>query len=230
MQLAVYLDYLHTEIQIQRLLERQTQRENPALMEIAAQLLSSFMTLAKQRDRTSDVNRDFSWGVNIPRGFILIIPNPNTILQIFIYGLPSAGVLARFLQRYTRLDRTFPTSISRADLIRNLSEFVSCLEWVARSGEGNHIPCDRAGKILTRLLAEVLNGGRGSANDRLDAGNDTYLAFSADADMLPSPNSGAVLNECISAFGGGEDMWAWCDGMNVDWSSLLGEEHGSLTF
>lgn len=62
-QLTVYLDYLHSEIQLQRLLERQTHRESLKLIETAAQLLSAFLALARRRDRTSEVNRDFSWSV-----------------------------------------------------------------------------------------------------------------------------------------------------------------------
>lgn len=65
MLLAVYLDYLHSEIQLQRLLERQTNRESLRLIETAAQLFSSFLTLARRRDRTPDVNRDFSWSVRL---------------------------------------------------------------------------------------------------------------------------------------------------------------------
>lgn len=142
-------------------------------------------------------------------------------------------MLAKFLQRNTRLDRPFPKSLSRSELVRNLSEFLSCLEWVAASGEGNYIACDRAAKILTALLDENLNGSWSGGNDRTAGTADNNPGVITD-DLLPLLNGEDInLREHSPAlempYNGGEDLWGWFDGTNVDFMNL-GQEHLSHAF
>ena len=141
-------------------------------------------------------------------------------------------MLAKFLQRNTRLDRPFPESLSRSELVRNLSEFLSSLEWVAASGEGNYVACDRAAKILNALLDENLNGSWSGGNERT-------------ADITDN-NPGVITDDLLQLFNGGdenlrehspalemsydgEELWGWFDGMNVDLTTL-GQEHLSHAF
>lgn len=142
-------------------------------------------------------------------------------------------MLARFLKRVTRLDRPFPESLSRSELVRNLSEFVSCLEWVAASGEGNHIACDQAAKFLVALLDEVLNGSWSGSNEKYASAADKD-APSAPDDMTlrisGSENPGPQFPGADMVNSDGENFWGWFEGIDVDLNSILGEEHLNHSF
>lgn len=133
-----YLDYLHLEFQMQRIMRRQTQTAVPALLEISMKLLSTVLVFNKQRNQTYSVQRHY----------------PSIIL---FYCLPSAGVLALELRRCTLENVPLPSTVSRADLIRNLSVLISCLESVILPGDGNHKLCSELNKMLALVLDEVLN-------------------------------------------------------------------------
>ena len=137
MLLNAYLEYLHTEFQIQKLLQKQCQIQNPALFKVSVQLLAAVMVLTRQKDRSAEFLFDFSW-------------------TTLFYGLPSAGVLTGALQWYTRTGQQLPDSASRPEVIRNLSVFASSLEWTVRPGDGNYNLCMRASKTLARIIDEVL--------------------------------------------------------------------------
>jgi hypothetical protein len=50
-----------------------------------------------------------------------------------------------------------PDTITRAEVIRNLSVLTSCLEWIVLPGDGNHKLCSELNKMLALVLEEVLN-------------------------------------------------------------------------
>jgi len=133
-----YLDYLHLEFHMQRILRRQTQMAVPALLEICMKLLSTVLVLNKQRNQTYSVQRHYA-------------------SLILFYCLPSAGVLALELRRCTLENVPLPSTVSRADLIRNLSVLISCLDSVILPGDGNHRLCSELNKMLSLVLDEVLN-------------------------------------------------------------------------
>ena len=136
--IASYLDYLHTRFQTQRLLQRQTQQALPALLEIALKLLSTSLVSTKPNNRVYETRRHF----------------PTVIL---FYCFPVAGVLALELRRCTIEGVALPSTVSRADVIRNLSVLTSCLEWIVLPGDGNHKLCSELNKMITIVLDEVLN-------------------------------------------------------------------------
>jgi hypothetical protein len=76
---------------------------------------------------------------------------------ILFYCFPAAGVLALELRRCTIEGTALPSSVSRADVIRNLSVLTSCLEWIVLPGDGNHKLCSELNKMLAMVLDEVLN-------------------------------------------------------------------------
>jgi hypothetical protein len=123
---------------MQRILRQQTQTAVPALLEISMKLLSTVMVFNKQRNQTYHVQRHY----------------PSIIL---FYCLPSAGVLALELRRCTLENVPLPSTVSRADLIRNLSVLISCLDSVILPGDGNHKLCSELNKMLALVLDEVLN-------------------------------------------------------------------------
>lgn len=84
--------------------------------------------------------------------------------QILYFGLPSAAILSAELYRQTT-QQTQPQLLSpassipnlpRSELIRNLSVFVSAMEWASSPSDGNYSLCCRARRHLSRVLDEIL--------------------------------------------------------------------------
>lgn len=136
--ISAYLDYLHLHFLTQRLLHRQTQQALPALLELSLKLLSTSLVSTKPNNRVYETRRHF----------------PTVIL---FYCFPAAGVLALELRRCTIEGVPLPSTVSRADVIRNLSVLTSCLEWIVLPGDGNHKLCSELNKMLALVLDEVLN-------------------------------------------------------------------------
>ncbi|PVI00547.1 hypothetical protein DM02DRAFT_388285 [Periconia macrospinosa] len=134
-----YLEFLHMEFQIQRLLRRQTQTALPGLLEICMKLLLSTISILNRRG-----NREYF----VQRHFATIV---------LFYCLPSAGVLALELRRCTLENVQLPDTVSRADIIRNLSVLISCMDWSVFPEDGNHKLCRELNKMLSLVLDEVLN-------------------------------------------------------------------------
>ena len=141
--ISAYLEYLHMEFQMHRIMRRQTQTAIPAMLEVSMKLLSTVLVFNKiGRSQAYSIQRHF----------------PTVIL---FYCLPSAGVLALELRRSTHCSQVhLPPTVKRADVIRNLSVLISCLEWVILPGDGNHRLCSELNKMLALVLDEVLNYDR----------------------------------------------------------------------
>ncbi|KAI1672513.1 hypothetical protein L13192_03372 [Pyrenophora tritici-repentis] len=169
--IAAYLDYLHLHFQIQRLLHRITQQALPLLLEVSLKLLVTSLISTKPNNRVYETRRNF----------------PTVML---FYCSPAAGVLALELRRCTIKGIPLPSTISRADVIRNLSVLTSCLEWIVLPGDGNHKLCLEFNKMLALVLDEVLNyepPANGVQANRGDTGasddNDTLMAGQGFFDM-----------------------------------------------
>jgi len=78
-------------------------------------------------------------------------------MQVLTYGVPSASVLLLELLRQSHDPGPHDVPLPRAELIRNLSVFVSFLSWVASPGHGNHNTCKQAEKRLSRILDQLLD-------------------------------------------------------------------------
>ncbi|CAN9411494.1 unnamed protein product [Alternaria alternata] len=135
---AYYLDYLHVHFQTQRLLHRITQQALPALLEVSLKILVTSLICTKPQNSDYEIRRHF----------------PTVIL---FYCSPAAGVLALELRRCTIEGVPLPDTITRAEVIRNLSVLTSCLEWIVLPGDGNHKLCSELNKMLALVLEEVLN-------------------------------------------------------------------------
>lgn len=135
---AIYLEYLHMHFQIQRMLHRLTQQALPALLEVSLKLLSTSLASTKPSNGVHKIRR------RLP-----------TVYHIFCF--PAAGLLALELRRCTIENTSLPKTVSRADVIRNLSVLTSCLEWTVLPGDGNHKLCNELNKMLAMVLDEVLN-------------------------------------------------------------------------
>lgn len=188
--ISAYMDYLHLLFQTQRLLHRQTQQDLPALLEVSLKLLSTSLVSTKPNDRAYDTQRHF----------------PTVLL---FYCFPAAGLLALELRKSTIEGVALPSTVTRADTIRNLSVLTSCLEWIVLPGDGNHKLCSELNKMLTIVLDEVLNceppANGESENAHLSAGpGNGFLDMPMIDGLEPIPT-------------GSEDFLDWLD--NATWNN-----------
>ncbi len=77
--------------------------------------------------------------------------------QALTYGVPSSGVLLLELLHQSHKPGPHNVVLPRAELVRNLSVFISMLSWIARPGHGNYRTCKEAEKNLSRILDQVLD-------------------------------------------------------------------------
>ncbi|KAL4750676.1 hypothetical protein BDW72DRAFT_203686 [Aspergillus terricola var. indicus] len=82
----------------------------------------------------------------------------KALLDLVLYGFSSAGTLIKALQTQARTGNPVPYTGSRAELIRNLSVFISHIEAMARplTSNINHALFERASKMFTDILDEIL--------------------------------------------------------------------------
>ena len=73
-----------------------------------------------------------------------------------MYGVPSAGVLCVELLKALKSPDLERPVIPRAEVIRKLSIFVSCLEW-ARPPDETYTLCGHMHKIISHIMDQVLS-------------------------------------------------------------------------
>jgi hypothetical protein len=81
----------------------------------------------------------------------------TNVLQVAIYGLPSAGVLALELLQQSQARSHASKHFPRSEVIQNLSVFVACLGSMHTEGDGNYQLCLQARRMLQRILDTVLS-------------------------------------------------------------------------
>ncbi|KAI3001855.1 hypothetical protein CBS147346_6258 [Aspergillus niger] len=136
--LHIHLDYLYTLFLLQRTVVKRTNTGHEALFDTSRKMLSNIIKGNVDSDPALDLSRHRAW--------------------IFLYyGLPSASVLILELLHQNQGIGTYTTALPRAEIIRNLSVFISCLSWVARPGHGNYHTCKEAERKLSHILDQVLD-------------------------------------------------------------------------
>jgi hypothetical protein len=127
---------------------------------------------------------------------------------------------------------------SRSETIQDLSVFISCLEWVARLGIGNHVACSEARGILKRIMDRILlppprppppsqwtptSLPQPDSGTRPETTNGSYgipniAAPSISMNMEPASNGNVLgFND-----GSGEiDFMTWLDNMDLDMGNFI---------
>ncbi|KAL4795329.1 hypothetical protein BDV19DRAFT_398724 [Aspergillus venezuelensis] len=187
-----YQLYLYNIFLVQRLLCQFDSSAETALLDVSSELLSTVLVLGRQPEAMVDIKRDY-----------------NSI--IVMCGFSSASTLIKALQTQVRTGNPLPYSGSRAELIRNLSVFVSHIEIMARplSSNTNHALFDRASKIFANILDEVLEArlpplsattNTAEVDMRLNAAAEEDLTSSWAADgmeFLDTLDFGAVFDQWV---------------------------------
>ncbi|PWY80263.1 putative C6 transcription factor [Aspergillus sclerotioniger CBS 115572] len=136
--LHIFLDYLYTIFLLQRTIVKRTDTGQEALLDTSRHILSIIVKGHASRDTVLDLSTHRAW-------------------ILLYYGLPSASVLILELLHQNQGLRSYTTVLPRAEIIRNLSVFISCLSWVARPGHGNYHTCKEVERKLSHILDQVLD-------------------------------------------------------------------------
>ena len=78
-----------------------------------------------------------------------------------LYGLPPAGVLALELLHYSQTGVPAPYHLPRSEIIQNLSNLVSAIDFIVRPTNGNFEICNQAKRMLQAVLDTVLSPEHG---------------------------------------------------------------------
>lgn len=198
MLVVVHQTHFYNEFMIRKILaQKETLTSNLELLRVSTTLLSNTLTLGRLRDRNYDVHKDF-------------------MLQIILFGIPSASILAIALQEQQRTGHAFPPSISRAEVIRKISVLISHLDVAvhmdsssARPGEANYNLCRKACKAFTRVIDNILDpkvrGEVGITPTSVDA----ELEFGLDLDTFAAPGVDAFEGIDYAAAAMEEDGINW---------------------
>ncbi|KAF4760534.1 hypothetical protein N7455_002161 [Penicillium solitum] len=133
-----YLDYLYTCFLLYRAVVKHTNTGQADLCDVSRRVLAIVIQTNSFRTPMVDLDRHFSW-------------------IVLTYGVPSASVLLLELLRQSHEPGPHAVTLPRAELIRNLSVFISFLSWVAGPGHGNYHTCKEAEKKLSRILDQLLD-------------------------------------------------------------------------
>lgn len=107
-------------------------------------------------------------------------------------------MLIRALQSEARHSTSFDYTGSRAELIRNLSVFISHIESMERPGNGNYVLFSRASKVFSSMIDEILES-------RLKVDHDDKATAGKPNPEMPVV-SGWNENENIMNFIGNESL------------------------
>ncbi|CRG89088.1 Regulator of drug sensitivity 1 [Talaromyces islandicus] len=137
--LWLYLDYLYSTFLIYLTAHDASQGTSERLLLAAKTILSTILHINDERERVKEIRSDF---------FSVFLP----------YGLPSAEILTKELLRRPSLDNgPAETCLPRAEVIRELTVYASCLSWVARPGSWNAEYCKEVKGKLIRILDQIIN-------------------------------------------------------------------------
>ncbi|CAI6340936.1 unnamed protein product [Periconia digitata] len=196
MLVVVHQTHFYNEFMIRRLLaQKETITSNLELLRVSITLLTNTLTLGRLRDRNYDVHKDF-------------------MLQLILFGIPSASVLATALQEQQRTNHAFPPSISRAKIIRKISVLISHLDVAvhmdsARPGEANYNLCRKACKAFTRVIDNILDPKMGSETGITPTSADIEFDIGLDLDTFAAPGLDAFEGIDYAAAAMGEDGINW---------------------
>ncbi|KAK1751375.1 hypothetical protein QBC47DRAFT_417294 [Echria macrotheca] len=143
-----YLDYLYSMFLVFRFNARQdqSQESQQLLLSAAKDVLATVLVFNEHRELMREVRSDFS-AVFLP------------------YGLPCADVLAVELMYRPTSFSVGPgdgSRLVRAEVIRDLNLYVSCLSWMpGRGGNSNEFSREVQAR-LTQILDQIIDGTGGS--------------------------------------------------------------------
>ncbi|KAF7184142.1 hypothetical protein CNMCM7691_004701 [Aspergillus felis] len=136
--IPLYLDFLYNDFLLYRLLVRRSQNESDSLINVSHNILGTVLELIGREVASGCGTYNIGWNTSS-------------------FGIPATGVLAIELLCQSDGSRPHPSTLQRPETIQNLSVFASYLQYVVRPHEGNYDICQRARRILCRILYHALS-------------------------------------------------------------------------
>ncbi|PYH43754.1 fungal specific transcription factor domain-containing protein [Aspergillus saccharolyticus JOP 1030-1] len=161
--LTLNLDYLHSKFLLHRLISGDRSTE---VFAVAQNILTTILVINDERERLRELRNDFT----------------HIFLQ---YGLPSVQLICTELLHRSSASVNAAPGFSRAQLIRELTVYVSCLSWVARPGSGNYEFCKQVKARFTRILDEIIDPSHGTSRPPM-APSETASSLAGASDALNS--------------------------------------------
>lgn len=204
--LLLYLDYMYSTFLIYRLTAHDpSEGSSERLLLVAKNIISTLLKLNDERERVKEVRSDFFTFVGIERSTFSspLTPLIARLTQFLPYGLPSAEVLTKELLRRPSLG-TDPaeTRLPRAEIIRELTVYTSCLSWAARPGSWNAEFCKEVKAKLIRILDQIINSSNKS--------------FHLEEDSVSKVSQNNVSQEFGDMMNGWDHLFDWDRGGHWD--------------
>ncbi|GIK07291.1 hypothetical protein Aspvir_002951 [Aspergillus viridinutans] len=137
--IPLYLDFLYNDFLLYRLHFRCSQNESDTLINVSQNILGTALQL---------IGREIASGTG----------TYNIGQNVSSFGIPAAGVLAiELLCQSDGSSLAPPSTFRRPETIQNLSVFASYLQYVVLPHEGNYDICQRARRVLCRILNQALS-------------------------------------------------------------------------
>lgn len=166
-KIMLRLEHLQNVFLIERLLKKVGHPDpSDALLQASVEIVSITSALWTHRDRLCGQHRDFEWIVSLY--FSPFVSNneknANAIhqthtdhsTQLISYAAPASGVLCGELLQPLRQHASDNHSISRSNIIQQLSLLVGFLDWIDTSAPNARLCC-AVKEAIDRVLAQVLN-------------------------------------------------------------------------
>ncbi|KAH8690727.1 hypothetical protein BGW36DRAFT_328638 [Talaromyces proteolyticus] len=182
-----YIDYQYSTFLIYRLTSPDPFRGSSAqILQVARNILSTILVINDERDRAREIRSDFT-SVFLP------------------YGLPCVEVLTmELLHRPSLSTHNSEYRFPRAEIIRDLTVYVSCLGWVARPGGGNFEFCKEVKAKLTRILDQII-----------DPMSNTVSTYTRET-KLPTDTLPTVNQEVMDQINSWNHLFDWDAGLHWD--------------
>ncbi|KAJ5195465.1 uncharacterized protein N7498_008903 [Penicillium cinerascens] len=176
----IHLELLYSNFLLQRILVKRSSTESETLVSLAHQILKGMLTQIAIGQRRGNFCSDLGW--TIP-----------------YFGLPSAGILSIEVLRQTQNARPWPSErcFSRSEVIQNLSNLVSHIQYIVLPQKGNYEICQQARKVISYILDYVL-AAPANANPSIRAVSNVIPSDWLDEEWLND----------------GTDFIKWIDGSN----------------
>ncbi|KAJ5493522.1 hypothetical protein N7463_009609 [Penicillium fimorum] len=137
----IHIDFLHNEFMLYQTLGKRTQTQPEAMIGIAREILKALVTMISQKTRSRQPIKDFA-------------------INVFLPGLPSAGVLCAELLRRSRSTVTSSfLDFPRSEIIQNLTLFAGYLDTIINPHDGNYRVAQEGQRAIRHVLDQVLSAG-----------------------------------------------------------------------
>lgn len=136
--LTNHIDFVYNGFLIERTPVKRLRVSSAELVTASRSLLSSMLILTGNRHRQGWWSNGLPW-------------------LIALYALPPAGVLALELLHQSRNKQQATYDFPRSEIIQNLSNLVSSIDFIVRPTNGNFVICGQAKKMLQAILDTVLS-------------------------------------------------------------------------